>query len=250
MPRARFSFFRNAVVPTLFVVFAGCASAPKPGEFSARDLMAAACPANFLGEKGVKTVKGSIWTKIESKEMSGQFPATVRVEYPNLLGVEVTNLIGSPQAWLKIENEKTELRFTTENEKEYGKPPARSMLGGLPLELASRLFAGGVPCPLESEERSARVKLTPEGGVEVFEQNTRTRTVTHIHYSFTRYAGKPWVNEVRWEKLAQGAKRSAKSNLITIIREDPSGPDGAPIRWSASSALGEIRIRWKDRNVQ
>lgn len=250
MPRARFSFFREAIVFTLLLVIAGCASAPKPGEFSARDLMAAACPANFLGEKGVKSVKGSIWTKIESKEMSGQFPATVRVDYPTFLGVEVTNLIGSPQAWLKIDHEKIDLRFTAENEKEYGKPKAGSMLGGLPLELAARLFAGGVPCPVDSKERKIEVKLTAEGGLEVFEQNLQTQTMIHILYSFSRYAGKPWVSEIRWEKLAKGAKRSAKSNLVTIVREDPSGPDSAPIRWSASSALGEIRIRWKDRSVQ
>jgi hypothetical protein len=222
-----------------------CATTTKRGEFSDRDLMTAACPA-----MPAKKITGSVWTKIDSKEMSGQFPATVLVEFPKKLAVEVTNLIGSPQAWLTIDDGKTELRFTAENEKEYGKAPrARDMLGGLPLELAPRLFAGGVPCPSDDKNQDIRIKQNDEGGLEVIALDLRSHSSTRYVYTFSRYAGHPWVSIAEYEKLARRAPPGAKSNLIKIVREEPADPDGAPKRWSASSSHGEIRVRWKDRSV-
>ncbi len=240
MPCARFSFV------FLAVLISGCATAPKRGEFTDRELLASACPV-----LAPKKITGSVWTKIESNEMSGQFPATVLVEYPRKLAVEVTNLIGSPQAWLTIEGGKTELKFTAENEKEYGRAPrARDVLGGLPLELAPRLFAGGVPCPSDDKNQDIRVKQTDEGALEIVALDLRTRASTRYVYFFTKVAARPWVREADYEKLARRGPPSAKSNLIKIIREEPSDPDGAPKRWSASSSHGEIRVRWKDRTVE
>jgi hypothetical protein len=242
-------FFRICRLSFLSMPFLfGCASTPNLSEFTPRELMESACPADFIDGTHPKVVKGSIWTKIASKEMSGQFPATVLVEYPKRLAVEVTNLIGAPQAWMKIENGKTELRFTEENEKEYGKASARTMLGGLPLELAPRLFAGGIPCPSDAKNKDIRVKQT-DTGLEVIELDLRSRDQVRYVYTFTRYAGKPWVSEIEWEKLAKGARRSAKSKVIRVVREEPSSPDGAPKRWSASSEQGEIHVRWKERSV-
>ncbi len=250
MSGARFSFLRSFprwILGSLAILsLAGCATATKRGEFTEREMMEAACPVDF----SAKTVKGSIWTKVESKEMNGQFPATVLSEYPVRLAVEVTNLIGAPQAWLKIENGKTELRFTEENEKEYGKPPAaRSMLGGLPLELAPRLFAGGAPCPSDTKNHDVRVHENAEGGLEVEELDLRTRDRIRFTYVFTRYAGKPWVKEIRWERVVKSVNRPAKASPITFFREEPTEPDGAPRKWSATSSAGEIRVRWKDRTV-
>jgi hypothetical protein len=244
MPSARFSFYRSVGI-LILAFFSACATAPKRGEFADRDLLSAACPAGFT-----KKLSGSVWMKIESKEMSGQFPASVLVDYPTKFTVEVTNLIGSPQAWLTIENGKTELKFTPENEKQYGRAPrAREVLGGLPIELAPRLFSGGVPCPSDDKNQDIRVKQTDEGGLEVTAVDLRTRISTRYVYSYTKVAGQPWVAEADYEKLARGAKPGAKSNLIKIIREEPSDPDSAPKRWSASSSHGEIKVRWKDRTV-
>lgn len=244
MHGARFLFRATLSILAVPAVLQGCASAPKFPELSERELMSAACPA-----MGAKKVTGSIWTKIESKEMSGQFPATVLADYPKKLAVEVTNLIGAPQAWLTIEGGKTDLRFTAENEKEYGRAPrARDVLGGLPLELAPRLFAGGVPCPSDEKNQDIRVKRTDDG-LDVVALDLRTRIATHYIYGFERVAGKPWVREVQWEKLARGGRPGAKSNFVTLVREDPADTDLAPKRWSASSVQGEIHVRWKDRTV-
>lgn len=246
MSGARFSFYVKRSIPVWLVALSSCATAPLSGEFSQRELMEAACPVQVTS----KGVKGSIWTKVTSREMTGQFPATVLVDYPTRLAVEVTNLIGAPQAWLKIENGKSELRFSVANEKEYGNQPrARSMLGGLPLELAPRLFMGGVPCPSDSKNSDIRIRENSEGGLEVEELSLRTRDSTRYVYFFTRYAGRPWVKEIRWEKLAKDGQRGAKPNLITFQREEPMDPDGAPKKWSASSPDGEIWVRWKDRAV-
>jgi hypothetical protein len=193
MNRARFLL----LVP---LALAGCASAPKVGEFSERELLEAACPARFASESAPKTVKGSVWAKIESPELKGQFPATVLVEYPRKLALEVTNLIGSPQAWLRMEGGRTELRFSAENERKYGRAPDADRLGGLPVELAPRLFAGGVPCPSLSKNVDLRMKTTEAGGLEVVELDLRSRDQTRFAYRFSKYAGRPWVREIDWEK--------------------------------------------------
>jgi hypothetical protein len=243
MPKAHFLF--PIAVSFLFAFLFGCASAPTVGEFSDRELMRAACPLDFA-----KKVTGSIWTKIESKEISGQFPATVLVDYPERLAVEVTNLIGSPQAWLTIDHGKSVLKFTPENEKQYGRPSrVQDRLGGLPLELAPRLFAGGVPCPSDNKNQNIRVKQTEGGGLEVIALDLRTHASTRYVYFFTKRGGRPWVREANWEKIAREGQSSAKSNLVRIVREEPLDPDGAPRRWTASSNGGEIRVRWKDRAV-
>lgn len=245
MGRIRFLLCRLGLVALIALVLA-CSSAPKRGEFTSQQLLEAACPANFTNEAGLKVVRGSVWTKMKSREMNGQFPASVLVEYPRKLAVEVTNLIGAPQAWLKIENGKTELRFTTKNEKEYGKPNARRMLAGLPLELAPRLFAGGVPCPSADKNQDLRVRQTEDGSLEVITLDLRTRKRTRYVYRFIRYAGEPWVSEVEWSVVPKTSQES--SNLIRISREEPD-TDGAPKRWDASSEHGEIAVRWKDRTI-
>jgi hypothetical protein len=225
---------------------ASCASVPLDGEFTDRELLAAACPAGFS-----RRVTGSVWTKIESPEMSGQFPATVLADYPKKLAVEVTNLIGAPQAWLVVEAGKTVLKFTAANEKEYGKaPPIRDRLGGLPLELAPRIFAGGVPCPSEDKNQDVRVRQVGEGGLEVVTFNLRTHSTTRYVYFFAKYGGRPWVKEVRWENGVRSGKPEVKSNLMTLLREDPRDSDSAPRRWSASSNQGKIDVRWKDRQTR
>lgn len=212
--------------------FHGCASAPKVGEFSAAELFRAACP-----EIDGKVVSGSFWTKLRSPELNGQFPASMRVDFPSRLVVEVTNLIGAPQAWLRIENGKTELRLSAQNEKRIGQTTqAQTMLGGLPLEHAPRLFAGGVPCPGPAAHVETQSEIDSEGGLIVQARDRRSNTSTQYAYRFDRYLGLPWVREVRFEG-------------VTITREEPASPDGAPKRWSASSSRGEIQVRWKDRSV-
>ncbi len=231
MHSARFLFAALALAGGLF----GCATSPKPGEFSAKELYAAACPA-IAG----KTVAGSIWTKIRSEELNGQFPATVRVDFPTRLAVEVTNLIGAPQAWLQMENGRTDLRLSAQNAKKYGKDaPIRNMLGGLPLEHAPRLFAGGVPCPATGA--GVRMELDGEGGLIVEGADPRTKISTRYVYRFDRHAGKPWVRETE--------VRTETYGVVVIQREEPFGADSAPKRWSASSQRGEIQVRWKDRDL-
>ncbi len=235
MHGARFCFHPGVSV-ALVAFLTGCSSAPKPSEYTARELAAAAC-----SKMAPRTVVGSIWTKMKSTEMSGQFPATVRVDYPQRLAVEVTNLIGSPQAWLKMEQGRVELRYSEANAKEYGKPPTlQSTLGGLPLEYAPRLFAGGVPCPPNLSHFQTHARARVDGELELDSLDRRTGVRTVFRYRFDRYQGKPWVKEIEIE---------AHAKKVTIQRSDPSGEDGAPRRWSASSDRGEIQVRWKDRSI-
>lgn len=245
--RARFSAFFSSVV--CLVGWSSCATTGNLEGYSSRDLMAAACPSDFWNAAHPKLVRGSIWAQIESTEINGQFPATVRAHYPGDLGIEVTNLIGAPQAWLKVENGKAQVRLSAENESRYGKRPSRESFGGLPLLLAPRFFAGGVPCPHDEKNAEIRIRKSDQGELVVEERYPRTAEMTRYVYRFTRYAGKPWVKEVRWETRSKSDGAQKDSRIVTLHREEPLDPDGAPKKFTASSEQGTLRVRWKDRSV-
>lgn len=179
-------------------------------------------------------VKGEVWAKVESPELSGQFPASVRAVSPAQLYLEVTNLIGSPQAWMKIENGKIDLKLTPENQKEWGRQSMKSIFAGLPLEYAPDLFLGRMPCPKRKVgDPELKMKVVNEG-LEVVSGSTR------YFYHFTEYIQKPWAESV----VIQSKMK------IEVEFFSPLDPDRAPLRWVASSPRGKIEVRWKDRRVE
>lgn len=170
--------------------------------------------------------------------MSGQFPAVVKAVFPGQLFLEMTNLIGTPQATLSITSGLVDFKINEDEPRNAPLSAAQSRLrleefmGGVPVAFVPALFLGQVPCP-----ESNGLGLT-------FRREGETLTVTQkngtiFQYRFRSYIGKPWVEWMSYQGVVK----------FVLDRADPIDPDRASLRWVVSSKRGRIDVRWKDRKV-
>ncbi len=231
---------------TLLVLGLFSCSSLNQKTFSSGELFEAACSGGYSSGKKTEKVTGSIWAKIESPELSGQFPATVLALSSGELALEVTNLIGAPQAWVKIKNKKIEMKLTAENQKAWKNSSQQLNLGGLPLEFAPGLFLGRVPCPSFLGNSGLRMSVIGRKDLEVIETDSKTGKKNKYLYEFDSFEGRPWVSNLIYD----GFLRSGQDLRVEFKFESPTAPDRSPRRWSASSKRGKIDVRWKDRSPQ
>lgn len=62
-------------------------------------------------------------------------------------------------------------------------------------------------------------------------------------YSFRSWAGKPWSDHLIWER------KGPRPLVIEVSFDDPDPSTNLPRRWEAKSPLGEVKVRWKDREL-
>lgn len=173
---------------------------------------------------------------VKSADSSGQFPAEVLVK-PEVLRLEVTNLVGGREALIQVEGGK----YTVEREGKVLK--GRRSWGGIPLEWAQTVFQGRVPCPRDLNldgKGSLRMTKTPEGELMV-------ETINHekFTYRFRSWAGSPWPEFVRWE-----ATQGSQPVQVEFSFQEPDDKTGVAKIWLAKSAQGEVKVRWKDRETR
>jgi hypothetical protein len=195
---------------------------------------------------GVRESRGSAWIKISTTEESGQFPAQFHATAPSKLDIEVTNLVGSVEALIRIRADHYTVKWTgKETVEEEGSGAWR----GIPLQWAVDLFRGQVPCPsLEalgsSREDIPRVRLVSEdnGDVSATVQYPGSNPVTeHFIYRVKEWSGKSWAESLKW-------KRDGVEPLEVEFKfEAPDETTASPTRVVAQSPLGEVKIRWKER---
>lgn len=214
--------------------------------FATGELFEAACSGRYASAKKTQKVTGGIWAKIESPDLSGQFPATVLARAPGELALEVTNLIGAPQAWVKIKDQKIEMKLSAENKRAWKNSSKHLNLGGLPLEFAPSLFLGRVPCPDLAGSPDLRMSILNQKDLEIIETDSKTKHKNRYLYEFDSFEGRPWVSKLNYE----GSLRSGQDVKVEFKFESPTAPDRAARRWSASSTRGKIDIRWKDRAAE
>lgn len=218
------------------LLLAGCAHTPVSREVDPAVLFREACGPG----KSAQEVRGAIWMKAASKEASGQFPATVQAIAPDRLRMEVTNLLGGVEAVITVQGQ--EYRIEVPGKPERTEKGAHSW-GGIPLQWATELFLGRIPCPSGTAEAQVspgsslgeivvRVPATLEGGPETFT------------YKFRQWAGRPWPETLHWER------QSAPPVSIDFKFDDPEDGSRSPRKWEAKSAQGEVKVRWKDRELR
>lgn len=166
--------------------------------------------------------------KAKSKEASGQFPANVQVSESAGLRMEVTQLMGARAALIEIRGSD----FKVETPKQGSVSKKAKSWGGIPLEWATALFLDRVPCP--------------EGGEWNWAFNSEQELVgkrasgpEEWKYKIVERMGRPFVEAVRLEQSEQQA--------FELKREDPDPSDGWARRWEIKSAVGEVKVRWRDR---
>lgn len=225
-----------------FVFTSGCAHtrSSSEGNVDAGALLRKACEPGSR----VTRAKGSVWLKAKSKEASGQFPAGVVAESPDRLRMEVTDLIGSPIAQIIVENSHYSIRAHDKNSDAAGTREGAGTWGGIPLRWASDLFLGRIPCPTPLQMRNSPVlNLTSEGALLVDVKSTEGEGRERFAYQFRKWADEPWPEILRWEK------KGTSSLSVEFRFEDPDEVDRSPRKWEAQSPHGEVKVRWKEREL-
>ncbi|MCM2277110.1 MAG: hypothetical protein NDJ89_03465 [Oligoflexia bacterium] len=229
----------RTVFAGLIAIVAGCAQAPVRVALEPEVLLREACGPN----RDIRSVKGSVWLKVSSKEVSGQFPASVEATAPDALVMEVTNLVGGREALITVSGK----RYTIEvpNRRDKSQSGARSW-GGIPLEWATELFLGRLPCPGPEALGESAVRLAEAGVLEVDVPANLSREAQRFVYRFAGRsgdrAGRPVVESLRWER---------KSPPVLNVDFTFGDPDdsGSPRKWEARSSQGEIKVRWREREL-
>ena len=173
---------------------------------------------------------------LNSKEAKGSFPAQVKATAPDHVILEVTNLLGGREALIQVADGQYSVDVPSKKGQAARKTTGSGSWGGIPLRWASDLFLGRVPCPNQAHPLNLRVEdsgdLVAEGDGERFV------------YHFRKWAGKAWAESLHWEKLNQ------PSLAVDFKFDDPEDKSGAPKKWEAKSSRGEVKVRWRDLQIQ
>jgi hypothetical protein len=220
-------------------VLAGCAHAP------VKEVQYEKSPSFYfesicgIGE-GIKKATGSVWLKATSPDASGQFPADIVVnaggiDQPGNLRLEAHNLLGATVGVITAEGNVFKVEMPGHPEKTQ---KGTGSWGGIPLEWASDLFLGKVPCPPQSD---LRFSWSPEGKLVVDAAPSLGNEAQRFVYSFKMINKKAWPEELHWE-------RTGFAPLAVDFKfSHPEENTLSPLRWEAKSSLGEIKARWKNR---
>ncbi len=216
-------------------MLAGCAGPAISPQADPEKLLQTACEPGAT----IQSVKGSLWMKATSKGTGGQFPAEVVAAAPDSVHLEVTNLIGSTQAIIDVKDGK--YRIQALDKKGQLKPmgAGKDSWGGIPLRWATDLFLGRIPCPSEASRGGAKISVGPDQSLKV-EAGTET-----FIYRFRSYAGRPWTEGLTWEI----SKPIGEQKRVEFKFDDPEDKTRSPKKWEARSSDGEVKVRWKDREI-
>jgi hypothetical protein len=232
------SFMNNrkfgSIIFACALFISGCASAPRVKKgFTPQELLAVACATG----KETTSVSGHVWLKIDSKEVSGQYPADVSVVSPSEMKIEITNIFGGTEALIAINGKFFEVsRGTQQNsrkEKGYGS------WSGIPLAWATDLFLGRIPCP--DSARKWKLDMGKEGELLVETGGPEAVAPEKYVYRFRDIQGKPWPDSLKWEIMG------TRKNAVDFSFEDPDEKSHSPLKWEAQSSEGRLRVRWRDR---
>jgi hypothetical protein len=227
----------------------------RPQEHNPEGLARFACsPGSRLSE-----VQGSLWLKVQSSEASGQFPAQVNVSMASVskgsaspLGsnqgqaskrfhMEVNNLFGGVEATITLEQGRVWVKGKDQN----AKPELRAhgTWSGIPLEWASDLVLGKIPCPEKGELKNLKFSLLEDGSLRI-ERPARLGYDAEVFlFKFRYWNGQPWPEELQWKRGGPFAQ------AVDFKFADPEAETGSPLRWEAKSALGQMKLKWRERKT-
>ena len=218
----------------------GCATVKSSLKSNPDHLLRQACAAG----EAIRSVEGSVWMKASSKEASGQFPAEVKVSRePRLLRMEVANLVGGREALITVEGERYSIDVPEKKARKAQKESGQGTWGGIPLRWAPDLFLGQVPCPSTAQLQGASRTVDGEGNLRVETRPSTEGAAEVFEYRFRDFAGDRWPASLVWERTGPFVKR------VEFKFDDLEDYTHSPRRWEAKSPEGEVKVRWKERQV-
>ncbi len=226
----------------VFLFVTSCATAPRPVDnsssliLSPSELFMVACDAG----KSISSVNGTVGMKVKSSEASGQFSANVDVLAPSQLKLEVTNFLGGTEALITVKDQHYEIQGIRGKSQEK-KDEGYGSWGGIPLQWATDLFLGKIPCPSFSHE--LKFNLDKQGKLVVQVPGATGVDPQQFIYSFGNRSGKRWPESLHWER------QRAPLVSVDFKFDDPEDTTWSPKKWEAHSSQGAVKVRWRDRNV-
>jgi hypothetical protein len=215
----------------------GCATSPTKPEFikTPQQIYQEICS---IGDT-LQSAQGSVLIKTNSKEVTGQFPATVSIQNPQQLRLEVTNFLGGTEAIINVLGDRYEVLGqrggATQRETGYG------TWGGIPLRWASDLFLGKIPCPVITQ--TSQLKTNEKGELEVVIPGSPVMEAQKFTYRLEEKAGRFWPTVLRWERM------TTPILSVDFKFDDPEKQTRSPQRWEANSSRGTVKVRWRDREA-
>jgi hypothetical protein len=222
----------------LFALSSSCAhrgTVAPDGSKDPRQLLSEICS---VGSE-ILEVGGTLQMKAKSKESSGQFPATVRaVLEPRELDLEITNPLGGTEARVSVRgaNYQIEAGSGAKARKQAG----TQSWAGIPLNWSVDLFIGRIPCPKES---NAAVTLDADGRLRVEVPGDLSGQAQIFLYSLED-SSPAWPKALEWKLTG---------TLPAAVRFEFSAPEEgsrSPTRWEAISDRGEVKAKWRSREVR
>jgi hypothetical protein len=230
--------------PLLFIgvsgLLVGCGHAPVKHVAEPSALMHQVCAPGT----SVRSVKGAVWLKASSKEASGQFPALVDAPSPDQLKMEVTNLVGGTEAVITVQG--TKYRVEVPHRREKSERGEQSW-GGIPLRWANALFLGRIPCPDSANISVATARMDEKGELVVEIPEALGRFQEKYIFRMRQVEGLAWPEALHWERKGIAG---APPVVVDFKFEDPESKTLSPKKWEAKSSQGEVKVRWRDRQIE
>lgn len=220
----------------LLLVFLGssCSHVPPASEVQPQVLLEQACEP---GSK-VASVKGFAWLQAKSKDASGQFPAMIDARAPDHLELEVNNLLGGTEAIIRVDGRRYKIEIPSRKDQSQ---VGVDSWGGIPLQWATELFLGRIPCPSPKVISTASLTVAKNGELVVETQPNLGQESEKFTYTFKSWGGRHWPGSLRWER------RGLLTQTVEFKFDDPEDETHSPKKWEAKSSQGEVKVRWRGR---
>jgi hypothetical protein len=186
----------------------------------------------------IREAGGVAWMKAKSPDASGQFPASIEAKAPSRLKLEVQQPFGGTAAVLTIEG--SELQIEVPGKPERGRRE-RETWAGIPLRWAPGLFLGRIPCPDSNSLGQASLSIDADDELIVSIPSDASGEPARFLYRFDeRKDGRFWAKFLHWE---------SGNATVDFEFDDPEAETLSPLKWQAKSKQGEVKIRWRDREI-
>jgi hypothetical protein len=186
----------------------------------------------------IQQAGGVAWMKAKSPDASGQFPASIQAKAPSSLKLEVQQPFGGTAAVLTIEG--SDLQIEVPGKPERGRRE-RETWAGIPLRWAPGLFLGKIPCPDSNSLGQASLSINADDELIVSMPSDASGKPARFIYRFDeRKDGRFWAKFLHWE---------SGNAAVDFEFDDPEAETLSPLKWQAKSKQGEVKIRWRDREI-
>jgi len=206
---------RNTLVFLALLFVVGCASTPKTNQEKISIVEAQAWLTRYCSKPIDHEMAGSLVMKANTKEIKGQYPASLHFDANGPFQLEVTNIIGGTM--VSIQGDPTQISIQVPSKPKFNRAGVTSYMG-IETPILRQLLHGDLPCPTAD----FRKKMTVEGSKIVlssenwkwnFERSTPESGDVPVKVTLVSPAGEPdsgiEMTVEDWDRTKNYAKKVA-----------------------------------------